>query len=242
MALILWRGFLSLRFRILLLTAMLGLAGIVHCGARSGSADTAQQGQTSPGQTSQGQASQGQASQDQASPNESSSRDFCADRSSTDPVPQFHRHQARLHKINFRRTKFCRKRSPIELDSSETLFSVLTALNSCGYDQDLTYLGRDAQQRGERKCRGFCRIRKKRRRRGRSCASFTRHTRRTGNTNRSFISVYFAGAYMDGPPHFKPRNKRRGSAAGCGGDYGFRYDAGTLLRQSSIALHLGAAS
>jgi len=30
------------------------------------------------------------------------------------------------------------ERSPITLDSSETLFSVLTALNSCGYDQDLT--------------------------------------------------------------------------------------------------------
>jgi len=28
--------------------------------------------------------------------------------------------------------------TPITLDTSETVFSVLTALNSCGYDQDLT--------------------------------------------------------------------------------------------------------
>src|SRR3984957_17585467 len=96
--------------------------------------------------------------------------------------------------------------TPIQLDSSETLFSVLTALNSCGYDQDLTISdatrsnvraeGQGILQETE-ECEAA---------RTALCEFYQGHTAER-NTNRSLSPYISLALYMDGPPHFVPRMK-----------------------------------
>jgi hypothetical protein len=96
--------------------------------------------------------------------------------------------------------------TPITLDTSETIFSVLTALNSCGYDQDLTIS--DAT-------RSNVRAEVQRNLRGSDegqaalaalCDFYQSHTAER-NTNRSLSPYISLALYMDGPPHFLPRVK-----------------------------------
>jgi len=96
--------------------------------------------------------------------------------------------------------------TPISLDSNETIFSMLTALNSCGYDQDLnvsdaTRLNVRAEvqrnirgsQEGQAALTALC--------------EFYQIETPDRNTNRSLSPYLSLALYMDGPPHFLPRVK-----------------------------------
>ena len=95
---------------------------------------------------------------------------------------------------------------PITLDSSETIFSVLTALNSCAYDQDLAVSDAtrlNVRSEVERNIRGSLE--------GQAaltaiCEFYQVHTP-DRNTNRSLSPYISLALYMDGPPHFVPRVK-----------------------------------
>lgn len=94
--------------------------------------------------------------------------------------------------------------APITLDSNETIFSVLTALNACGYDQDLNIsdatrstvraevqrvLQNSAEAEGARTA---------------VCQFYQNHLS-SKDTNRNLSQYISLALYMDGPPHFVPR-------------------------------------
>ena len=96
--------------------------------------------------------------------------------------------------------------SMITLDSSETIFSVLTALNSCGYDQDLTISDatrsnvRAEVQRNLRDSEDAEAARTE-------LCDFTQNHVASKDPNRNLSQYISLALYMDGPPHFKPRVK-----------------------------------
>ena len=55
------------------------------------------------------------------------------------------------------------------------------------------------------------------------------------------VAIYLAGVVYGWSAAFCAAGERGRSASRCGVDYGFRNSAGTLLRQSGVALDLGAA-
>jgi tetratricopeptide (TPR) repeat protein len=95
---------------------------------------------------------------------------------------------------------------PITLESSETIFAVLTALNACGYDQDLTISDptrsnvradvqhnlRDSEQ-AEQDRTALC--------------DFAQNHVVSRDPNRNLSQYISLALYMDGPPHFVPRVK-----------------------------------
>jgi hypothetical protein len=147
-------GFLSLRLRSLWFAALLGLLAPLCAGQDPASQNPPPENPAPQGQTPQNQAPAGQAPSNQsppsqapqtpAPPGESSSRDQSSsqDESSSQeqpaksqtppkPAPQNRNPQ------NQPRNQGSQNQSLITLDSNLTIFSVLAALNTCGYDQDL---------------------------------------------------------------------------------------------------------
>ncbi|MGB0024574.1 MAG: hypothetical protein WBP65_22360, partial [Candidatus Sulfotelmatobacter sp.] len=98
------------------------------------------------------------------------------------------------------------KPSPIALDSSETLFAVLTALNSCGYDQDLTISDATRSNVRAEVQRVLAGSGEAEAARTALCEFYQTHTP-DRNTNRSLSPYISLALYMDGPPHFAPRIK-----------------------------------
>jgi tetratricopeptide (TPR) repeat protein len=103
---------------------------------------------------------------------------------------------------------FCagQNQSPITLDSSETIFSVLTALNACGYDQDLTIsdatrsnvraeVQKNLQDSAEAEAA-----------RASLCDFYQSHMA-SKDANRNLSQYISLALYVDGPPHFVPRLK-----------------------------------
>jgi tetratricopeptide (TPR) repeat protein len=103
---------------------------------------------------------------------------------------------------------FCvgQDRFPISLDSSETIFSVLTALNSCGYDQDLTISDATRSNVRAEVQRALRESAEAEAARTSLCEFYQGHTP-DRNTNRSLSPYISLALYMDGPPHFAPRIK-----------------------------------
>jgi tetratricopeptide (TPR) repeat protein len=95
---------------------------------------------------------------------------------------------------------------PIALDSSETLFAVLTALNSCGYDQDLTISDATRSNVRAEVQRVLADSQEAEAARTALCEFYQSHTP-DRNTNRSLSPYISLALYMDGPPHFAPRLK-----------------------------------
>ncbi len=96
--------------------------------------------------------------------------------------------------------------SPIMLDSSETIFSALTALNACGYDQDLTIsdatrsnvraeVQKNLQESAEAEAA-----------RTTLCDFYQGHVA-SKDANRNLSQYISLALYLDGPPHFMPRVK-----------------------------------
>jgi tetratricopeptide (TPR) repeat protein len=169
-------GFLSLRVRFLLFTALLGLVGAVCLAQETG-------GQNSPAEN------QGEQTQPAKSP------------TAKDPAPQ-----NKAPKKPEAQNQAPLNQSLITLDSNETIFSFLTALNSCGYDQDLTIS--DAT-------RSNVRAEMQRVLQGSADAETTRvalcefvqkHVA-SKDANRNLSQYISLALYVDGPPHFVPRVK-----------------------------------
>ena len=189
-------GFLSLRFRILWLTAMWGLLGLCSVGQDPVPPIQPQQGQTSPGQTSP----------DQASPNKSSSRDSAPTPAPPMPSPPIPSPPSKTLQNQLPQNQILQERSPIELESSETIFSVLTALNSCGYDQDLTISDATRSNVRAEVQRVLQDSDEAEAARTALCEFYQTHTA-DRNTNHSLSPYISLALYMDGPPHFAPRGK-----------------------------------
>jgi hypothetical protein len=96
--------------------------------------------------------------------------------------------------------------TPITLDTSETLFSVLTALNSCGYDQDLTISDATRSNVRAEVRRKLADSEEAQTALSALCEFYQSHTAER-NTNRSLSPYISLALYMDGPPHFLPRVK-----------------------------------
>lgn len=98
-----------------------------------------------------------------------------------------------------------RSQTPITLDTNETLFSVLTAMNSCGYDIDLNVS--DAQRLNVR-----AEVQRNLRESEEAQASLTSicdwYVAHKGKDPQHDLSQFVSLAlYLQGPPHFLPRVK-----------------------------------
>jgi Domain of unknown function (DUF4932) len=97
-------------------------------------------------------------------------------------------------------------RSAISLDSSETIFSVLTALNACGYDQDLTTS--DATRSNVRaEVQRNLRDSEEAEVARTAVCEFAQSHVASKDANRNLSQYISLALYMDGPPHFAPRVK-----------------------------------
>ena len=96
--------------------------------------------------------------------------------------------------------------SAITLDSSETIFAVLTALNACGYDQDLTIS--DATRSNVRaEVQRNLRDSEEAEAARTALCDFTQNHVASKDPNRNLSQYISLALYMDGPPHFAPRVK-----------------------------------
>ncbi len=94
----------------------------------------------------------------------------------------------------------------ITLDSSETIFSVLTALNACGYDQDLTIS--DATRSNVRaEVQRNLRDSEEAEVARTALCDFAQNHVASKDPNRNLSQYISLALYMDGPPHFAPRVK-----------------------------------
>jgi len=188
---------------------MLGLLGSLCAGQDAAPQSQPSQSQPSQSQPSQNQPSQNQAQQDQppqnqapqepAPPSQSSSKD----QSQQDQSPQ---NQKPTPPKPAPQNPYPQERSPIALDSSETLFAVLTALNACGYDQDLTTSDATRSNVRAEVQRVLAESEEAEAARTAVCEFYLTHTE-DRNTNRSLSPYISLALYMDGPPHFLPRMK-----------------------------------
>ena len=126
-----------------MLAALLGLLAVFCLGQdpvppAAPQQNPAPQNQVSPDRTPKGQAPQNQAGQEQSPESQAPSEN---DSSSKPPSPNLPKDPVPPKKSPLTappQKQVPQNQSMITLDSSETIFSVLTALNACGYDQDLT--------------------------------------------------------------------------------------------------------
>ena len=177
-----------------MLAAWLGLLGLV-CAAQ----DAAPQNQPAPSQSSP----------DQSSPNQSSSHDQDQSPQGQPPGNQPPENQEPKKPALQKPTPqnpYQQERSPIALDSSETIFSVLTALNSCGYDQDLTISDATRSNVRAEVQRVLAESADAEAARSALCEFYLTHTAER-SSNRSLSPYISLALYMDGPPHFAPRIK-----------------------------------
>ncbi|HTC46706.1 MAG TPA: DUF4932 domain-containing protein [Candidatus Aquilonibacter sp.] len=96
--------------------------------------------------------------------------------------------------------------TPITLENSETLFAVLAALNSCGYDVDMTISDATRSNVRAEMQRALQGSEEAEATRTALCEFYQSHTpdRYTSHALSPYISL---ALYMDGPPHFVPRLK-----------------------------------
>ena len=95
---------------------------------------------------------------------------------------------------------------PITLDSSETIFSVLTALNACGYDQDLTISDATRSNVRAEVQRVLQDSAEAETARAAVCDYYRSHVA-SKDANRNISQYISLALYLDGPPHFVPRLK-----------------------------------
>jgi tetratricopeptide (TPR) repeat protein len=95
---------------------------------------------------------------------------------------------------------------PITLESSETIFSVLTALNMCGYDQDVATSDPIRSRVRAEVQRNLSESDEARAAQAAVCDFYQRHTGST-DQKRNLSPYVSLALYLDGPPHFMPRTK-----------------------------------
>jgi len=102
--------------------------------------------------------------------------------------------------------------NPISLDTSETLFAVLTAMNTCGYDADLN--ASDAQRLNIR-AEVQRNLRESEEAQGTLTTMCDWYQAHRGRDATHDLSQYVSLAlYLEGPPHFLPKVKEE-ELAGC---------------------------
>jgi hypothetical protein len=200
-------GFLSRRLRGLWFAAVLGLLGPFCVGQDPVPPSQPTQSQPAQNQTPQSSAPQDQSQQSQPpSPDDSSSNDSSskAEPSATEPkdVPPSKLPQSPAPKIQAPP----QNQSAITLDSSETIFAVLTALNACGYDQDLTISDATRSNVRAEVQRNLAESEDAEAARTALCEFAQNHVA-SKDANRNLSQYISLALYMDGPPHFKPRVK-----------------------------------
>jgi len=172
-------GFLSLRVRSLWFAVLFGLLAGVCLGQD---------------QPAQGQVPASEASQNQA-PTETPAQ-----------APAAQRPQGQAPKDQTPQTQTPQNQSAITLDSSETIFAVLTALNACGYDEDLTISDAtrsNVRAEMQRILQGSTEAEAAR---SVLCEFVQRHVG-SKDANRNLSQYLSLALYLDGPPHFVPRLK-----------------------------------
>ena len=104
--------------------------------------------------------------------------------------------------------QFCvgQNQIPITLESSETIFSVLTALNACGYDQDLTISDATRSNVRAEVQRALSESAEAEASRAAVCDYYQKHVA-SKDPNRNLSQYISLALYLDGPPHFMPRLK-----------------------------------
>lgn len=188
-------GFLSLRLRGSLFAALLGLLAALCMGQ-----DTAPQSQPSQDQPSQKQGPQDQAQQAQTP--------------QTPPPPN------KAPQSKAPQNPGAQNPSPITLDSSETIFSVLTALNACGYDQDLTTSDATRSNVRAEVQRNLRESEEAEAARTALCDYYQTHMA-SKDANRNLSPYISLALYVDGPPHFLPRLKEEDLPPDAGAVAGF---------------------
>jgi hypothetical protein len=186
-------GFLSLRVRSLFIAGLLGLVTSMCAGqgeapqAESGAQGAPGQGQPAPAQPEQSEATQSQPTQSQPAQSQAV----------PNPVPQKKQAVANPPQQN---------QSPITLESNETIFSILAALNACGYDQDLTIS--DATRSNVRaEVQNHLRESPEAQASLAAVCDFYEKHVASPDPNRNLSQYISLALYMDGPPHFTPRVK-----------------------------------
>jgi len=123
-----------------------------------------------------------------------------------DQSPQTPPAQKQLPQNQVPQNQSPQNQSPITLDSSETIFSVLTALNACGYDQDLTIsdatrsnVRAEVQRKLQESTEAQAAL-------GSVCDYYQSHVA-SKDANRNLSQYISLALYLDGPPHFMPRVK-----------------------------------
>jgi tetratricopeptide (TPR) repeat protein len=217
-------GFLSLRLRSLWFAALLGLLAPLCAGQdpapqSAPPENPAPQNQAPSNQTPSNQAPQNPApqsqtppgqssSQDQASPQDSSSRDQSSsqDSSSQEPPAKGPTPQKQSPPNPAPRNQPSQNQSLITLDSNVTVFSVLAALNTCGYDQDLDIsdpVRRSVRAELQKNLRDSDQAEAAR---TALCEFYQGHVA-SKDENRNLSQYISLALYLDGPPHFLPRLK-----------------------------------
>ncbi len=115
---------------------------------------------------------------------------------------------------------------PITLQSSETIFSVLTALNMCGYDRDVAISDPIRSRVREEVERNLSQSAEARTAQAGVCDFYDRHAG-SSDPNRNLSPYISLALYMDGPPHFMPRMGEEDLPPDAGAVAGF----GTLLER-----------
>jgi hypothetical protein len=163
-----------------------------------------------PAPVPQAQAPQNPASQEQSSQGRGSSENESSSKSSEDqPAPALPKESVPLKKAPpspAPRNPVTQNQTPITLDSSETIFAVLTALNACGYDQDLTISDATRSNVRAEVQRNLRESEDAEAARTALCEFYQEHVA-SKDPNRNLSQYISLALYVDGPPHFKPRVK-----------------------------------
>ena len=96
--------------------------------------------------------------------------------------------------------------TPITLESSETIFSVLAALNACGYDQDLAISDATRSNVRAEVQRNLRESTEAQSALSSLCDYYQNHVA-SKDQNRNLSQYISLALYVDGPPHFMPRLK-----------------------------------
>jgi Domain of unknown function (DUF4932) len=154
----------------------------------------------------QNPAPQNQAPQSQAAGENDSSSKSSDDEPAPAPLPKDPVPLKKAPPSPAQRNPVTQNQSPITLDSSETIFSVLTALNACGYDQDLTISDATRSNVRAEVQRNLRESEDAEEARTALCEFYQGHVS-SKDPNRNLSQYISLALYMDGPPHFAPRVK-----------------------------------
>jgi hypothetical protein len=159
------------------------------------------QTQTTPiqaGESSSKQAEQEDSTGDQPLPGQPASKQSLpAESSSKQAAPKPEQRALRQNETN---------QIPITLESSETIFSVVTALNMCGYDQDLAISDPIRSRVRAEVQRNLAASDEAQEAQVAVCDFYQRHTG-SNDQNRNLSPYISLALYLDGAPHFMPRTK-----------------------------------